>query len=40
VVELGGGYQIVTRPALAAARTAQLAQRTSRLTAAMLETLR
>ena len=40
VVELGGGYQIVTRPALAAAlERAQLAQRASRLTAAMLETL-
>jgi len=40
IVELGGGFQIVTRPALAAAlERAQLAQRTSRLTAAMLETL-
>jgi segregation and condensation protein B len=40
VAELGGGFQIVTRPALAAAlERAQLAQRTSRLTAAMLETL-
>jgi len=40
VVELGGGYQIVTRPALAAAlERAQLAQRSPRLTAAMLETL-
>ena len=39
VVELGGGYQIVTRPALAAAlERAQLAQRSPRLTAAMLET--
>jgi len=40
VVELGGGYQIVTRPALAAAlERAQLAQRSPRLTSAMLETL-
>jgi segregation and condensation protein B len=40
VAELGGGYQIVTRPALAAAlERAQLAQRSPRLTAAMLETL-
>jgi segregation and condensation protein B len=40
VVELGGGFQIVTRPALAAAlERAQLAQRSPRLTAAMLETL-
>lgn len=40
VVELGGGYQVVTRPALAAAlERAQIAQRSPRLTGAMLETL-
>lgn len=40
VAELGGGYQILTRPALAAAlERAQVAQRSPRLTAAMLETL-
>ena len=40
VVELGGGFQILTRPALATAiERAQVAQRSPRLTAAMLETL-
>ena len=40
VVELGGGFQVLTRPAFAAAiERAQLNQRQSRLTAAMLETL-
>jgi segregation and condensation protein B len=40
VVELAGGYQVVTRPGLAAAlERAQVAQRASKLTAAMLETL-
>jgi segregation and condensation protein B len=40
VVELGGGYQVMTRPALAAAlERAQVAQRSPRPTAAMLETL-
>ena len=40
VVELGGGFQILTRPALATAiESAQVAQRSPRLTAAMLETL-
>lgn len=40
VVELGGGFQIVTRATLAAAlERAQVAQRSSRLTPAMLETL-
>lgn len=40
LVELGGGYQILTRPAFAAAiERAQLSQRPPRLTAAMLETL-
>ena len=40
VVELGGGFQILTRPAFAAAiERAQLNQRQPRLTAAMLETL-
>jgi segregation and condensation protein B len=40
VVELGGGYQVLTRPALAAAlERAQVAQRSPRLTPAMLETL-
>jgi len=40
VVELGGGYQVVTRAALATAlERAQLVQRSPRLTAAMLETL-
>lgn len=40
VVELGGGFQILTRPALAAAlERAQVAQRSPRLTPAMLETL-
>lgn len=40
VVEMGGGYQVMTRPALAAAlERAQVAQRSPRLTAAMLETL-
>lgn len=40
VVELGGGFQILTRPAYAAAiERAQLNQRQPRLTAAMLETL-
>ena len=40
LVELAGGYQILTRPAFAAAiERAQLNQRQPRLTAAMLETL-
>ena len=40
VVELGGGFQFLTRPALASAlERARVAQRSSRLTAAMLETL-
>ncbi|HET9513925.1 MAG TPA: SMC-Scp complex subunit ScpB [Gemmatimonadales bacterium] len=40
VVEMGGGYQVMTRPSLAAAlERAQVAQRSPRLTAAMLETL-
>lgn len=40
LVELAGGYQLVTRPALAAAiERAQFAVRASKLTAAMLETL-
>jgi segregation and condensation protein B len=40
LVELAGGYQLVTRPALAAAlERAQFAVRSSRLSAAMLETL-
>jgi segregation and condensation protein B len=40
VVELGGGFQILSRPAFAAAiERAQLNQRQPRLTAAMLETL-
>jgi len=40
VVELGGGWQIVTRPGLAEAlERARVAQRSPRLTAAMLETL-
>lgn len=40
LVELGGGFQLLTRPALAAAiERAQFAARTSRLSAAMLETL-
>lgn len=40
VVELGGGHQILTRPTLAAAlERAQVAQRSPRLSAAMLETL-
>ena len=40
LVELGGGFQVLTRPAFAAAiERAQLNQRQSRLTAAMLETL-
>ncbi len=40
LVELAGGYQLVTRPALAAAiERAQFAVRASRLSAAMLETL-
>ena len=40
VVEMGGGYQVLTRPSLAAAlERAQIAQRSPRLTAAMLETL-
>lgn len=40
VVELGGGFQILTRPSLAAAiERAQVAQRSPKLTAAMLETL-
>lgn len=40
LVELAGGYQVLTRPAFAAAiERAQLSQRQSRLTAAMLETL-
>ena len=40
VVEMGGGYQVLTRPSLAAAlERAQVAQRSPRLTAAMLETL-
>lgn len=40
VVELGGGFQIVTRASLAAAlERAQVTQRSSRLTPAMLETL-
>lgn len=40
VVEMGGGFQILTRPALAAAlERARVAQRSPRLTAAMLETL-
>jgi segregation and condensation protein B len=40
VVELGGGFQVLTRPALAAAlERARVAQRSPRLTPAMLETL-
>jgi len=40
VIEMGGGFQILTRPALAAAlERARVAQRSPRLTAAMLETL-
>jgi segregation and condensation protein B len=40
VVELAGGYQILTRPAFAAAlERAQLSQRQPKLSAAMLETL-
>ncbi len=40
LVELAGGFQLVTRPALAAAlERAQFAVRSSRLSAAMLETL-
>lgn len=40
VMELGGGYQVLTRPALAATlERAQVAQRSPRLTPAMLETL-
>jgi segregation and condensation protein B len=40
VIELAGGWQIVTRPAFAAAvERAQAAQRTPRLSAATLETL-
>lgn len=40
LVELGGGYQILSRPAFAAAiERAQLSIRQPRLTAAMLETL-
>jgi segregation and condensation protein B len=40
LAELGGGFQLVTRPALAAAlERAQFAARTSRLSPAMLETL-
>lgn len=40
LAEIGGGYQILTRPALAAAiEQAQFAVRASKLTAAMLETL-
>jgi segregation and condensation protein B len=40
VSELGGGYQVLTRPALAAAlERAQVAQRSPRPTGAMLETL-
>ena len=40
VVELAGGYQILSRPAFAAAiERAQLTSRQPRLTAAMLETL-
>ena len=40
VVELGGGFQILSRPAFAAAiERAQLNQRQPKLTAAMLETL-
>ncbi len=40
VVELGGGWQVVTRAALAEAlERARVVQRSSRLTAAMLETL-
>lgn len=40
VVELGGGWQVLTRPALAAAlERAQIARRASRLSPAMLETL-
>lgn len=40
LVELGGGYQILTRPAFAAAiERAQLNQRQPRLTGAMMETL-
>ena len=40
VAELGGGFQILTRASLAAAlERAQVAQRSSRLTPAMLETL-
>jgi segregation and condensation protein B len=40
LVELAGGYQILTRPVFAAAiERAQLNQRQPRLTAAMLETL-
>jgi len=40
LVELGGGYQLLTRPALAAAiERAQFAVRASKLSAAMLETL-
>lgn len=40
VVELGGGYQILTRPALATAlERARVAQRSPKLTPAMLESL-
>jgi segregation and condensation protein B len=40
LVELAGGYQVLTRPAFAAAiERAQLNQRQPRLTAAMMETL-
>ena len=40
LLELGGGYQVVTRPAFAAAiERAQLGARQPRLTPAMLETL-
>jgi segregation and condensation protein B len=40
VIEMGGGFQILTRPALAAAlERARVAQRSPRLTPAMLETL-
>ena len=40
LLELGGGFQVVTRPAFAAAiERAQLGARQQRLTPAMLETL-
>ena len=40
VIELGGGFQVLSRPAFAAAiERAQLSQRQPRLTPAMLETL-